>query len=163
MCTRKLVLIATLLFVGTTAAPARAEVGIGAFFGDPTGVDFKLDLARRSALDIVVGYNSHWRHYGADGGYAHLTYLVQPLLARGDSVLVPLRLGIGVALYDDDRFFNDDLNLGARVPAEIGLRFRSVPLEIYFEIAVLITIIDGEPINQDEVDLQGGIGLRFYL
>jgi len=50
-----------------------------------------------------------------------------------------------------------------RVPAEIGLRFRNVPLEIYFEIAVLITIIDGAPINQDEVDLQGGIGLRFYL
>ena len=66
MCTRKLVLIATLLVVGTTSAPARAEVGIGAFFGDPTGVDFKLDLARRSAPDIVVGYNSHWRHYGAD-------------------------------------------------------------------------------------------------
>src|SRR5262245_44591751 len=87
MWIRKLVLIATLI---TASAPtaARAEVGLGAFFGEPTGIDFKLDLSRRSALDILIGYYSHWRDYGFTGAYGHATYLVQPMVASGESVYV---------------------------------------------------------------------------
>jgi hypothetical protein len=160
MSIRTLVVIAALSFA---AAPARAEVGIGAFIGEPTGLDFKLDLARRSSLDILVGYYSHWRHYGLDGAYGHVTYLVQPMVARGSSVLVPLRLGIGGAIFDQSGHFDGDVNLAARVPFELGLRFRRTPLEIYFEIALKVTVIDGEPYDHDPVDLDGGIGIRFYL
>lgn len=160
MCIRKLVLVATLLVAA--GKPARAEVGLGVFVGEPTGVDFKLDLDRRSALDILVGYYSHWRHYDTEGAYGHLTYLVQPMVAHGDSVLVPLRLGVGVAIFDDRGRFDDDLNLAARVPFEIGLRFRRTPLEIYFEIALKVTFLD-EYDDHETVDLDGGIGLRFYL
>ncbi len=46
-----------------------------------------------------------------------------------------------------------------RVPLELGLRFTRTPLEIYFEVALLITLIDGN----DDVDGQGGLGLRFYF
>ena len=95
---KKLVLIAVLLFA--SAQPARAEVGLGLFVGEPTGLDIKVDLARRSAIDIVVGYYSHWDHYDTDGAYAHVTYLLTPLVGRGRSVLVPLRVGIGFAVYD---------------------------------------------------------------
>ncbi len=156
---RKLVIIAALVFA---AAPARAEVGIGAFIGEPTGLDFKLDLARRSALDIVVGYYSHWDHYDTDGAYGHVTYLVQPLVSHGSSVIVPLRIGIGAAIFDQAGRFDDDLNLAARVPFELGLRFRRTPLEIYFEIALKLTILD-EFDNHRTIDLDGGLGLRFYL
>lgn len=162
MSIRKLVLMATLLFA-SAPAPARAEVGIGVFFGEPTGLNFKLDLARKSALDILVGYYSHWDNYGFDGAYGHATYLVQPMVAQGRSVVVPLRLGIGVAIFDQSGRFNDDLNLAARVPFEVGLRFRSTPLEIYFEVALKFTFLDGAPYNHETVDLDGGIGLRFYL
>jgi hypothetical protein len=161
MLIRKLVLVATLM-VAFAAKPARAEVGFGVFLGEPTGLDVKLDLARRSALDLVFGYYSHYRDYGLDGQYAHLTYLVQPMVAHGDSVLVPLRLGIGVAVFDQSGRFNDDLNVAARVPFELGLRFRRTPLEIYFEIAMKVTFIDDYD-NHPTVDLDGGIGLRFYL
>ncbi len=159
---RKLVLVATLLFVSAPQA-ARAEVGVGVFVGEPTGLDVKLDIARRSALDIVLGYYSHWRDYGLDGAYGHLTYLVQPLVAHGDSVLVPLRLGIGVAIFDQAGKFDDDINLAARVPFEIGFRFRRTPLEIYLEVALKVTFLDGEPYRHDRVDLDGGLGLRFYF
>jgi hypothetical protein len=159
---RKLVLVATLLFVSAPAT-ARAEVGVGVFVGEPTGLDVKLDVARRSALDIVLGYYSHWRDYGLDGAYGHLTYLVQPLVAHGDSVLVPLRLGIGVAIFDQAGTFDDDINLAARVPFEIGFRFRRTPLEIYLEVALKVTFLDGEPYRHDRVDLDGGLGLRFYF
>jgi len=159
---RKLLVIASLVFA-FAAKPARAEVGLGIFVGEPTGADFKLDLARRSAIDILFGYYSSWRHYGLDGQYAHLTYLVQPMVAHGESVLVPLRLGIGVAVFDQAGHFNDDVNVAARVPFELGFRFRRTPLELYFEIALKVTFIDGEPYDHDTVDIDGGLGLRFYL
>ncbi|HEY5947078.1 MAG TPA: hypothetical protein VIV40_16355 [Kofleriaceae bacterium] len=161
MWIRKLVLIATVVFA-TSAKPARAEVGFGVFVGEPTGIDFKLDLARRSALDILLGVYSHYDHFNDGSGYGHLTYLVQPLVADGDSVIVPLRVGIGVAVFDDYGRFNDDLNVAARVPFEVGLRFRRTPLELYFEIALKMTFID-ENNNHPFVDLDGGVGLRFYL
>jgi hypothetical protein len=84
------------------------------------------------------------------------------MVAHGDSVLVPLRLGVGVAIFDDRGRFDDDLNLAARVPFEIGLRFRRTPLEIYFEVALKVTFLD-EYDDHETVDLDGGIGLRFYL
>ena len=69
----------------------------------------------------------------------------------------------GVAVFDDYGRFNDDLNVAARVPFEVGLRFRRTPLELYFEIALKMTFIDSEPNDHPFVDLDGGIGLRFYL
>ncbi len=161
MSTRKLVLVATLLFA-FASTPARAEVGLGVFIGEPTGLDLKLDLARKSALDILIGYYSHWRDYDTDGAYAHATYLVTPIVGHGDSVLVPLRLGIGFAIFDDYGRFDNDLNLAARVPFELGLRFRRTPLELYFEIAFKLTFID-ENNNHPTTDLDGGLGIRFYL
>jgi hypothetical protein len=161
MGTRKLVLIAAIV-LATAARPARAEVGLGLFIGEPTGFDLKLDLDSRSALDILIGYYSHWDRYDTDGAYGHLTYLVTPLVSSGSSVIVPLRLGIGVALFDQRGRFDDDLNVAARVPFQVGLRFRRTPLELYFEIALKVTVID-EFDNHRTVDLDGGIGLRFYL
>ncbi len=149
---KKLVLALLLL-----AAPraARADVGIGFFLGDPTGFDLKLGLDHRSALDIVLGVPT-FRDRGF--GYGHLTYLLTPWIGQGSSVVVPIRLGIGGAVYGD----RGDLGFGARAPLEIGLRFRSTPLEIYGEIALFVGILrpyDGGTL----FDLQGGAGLRFYL
>jgi hypothetical protein len=159
---RKLVVVAVLWFASAPAV-ARAEVGIGIFVGEPTGLDVKLDLARRSALDIVLGVYSHYNRFNDGSGYAHLTYLVQPFVSYGDGIIVPLRVGIGVAVFDDYGRYDDDINVAARVPFELGLRFRNTPLEIYFEIAVKMTFIDADPNDHPFLDLDGGVGLRFYL
>jgi hypothetical protein len=140
------------------AAPARADVGLGVFVGEPTGIDLKLGLSQRSGLDLLIGwdtYHDNHDHYG------HLTYLVTPFVGVGDSITVPLRLGIGGAIYDDGDF-NNGTNVAVRLPAEIGLRFRRTPIEIYGEIALKITFID-ENNNNDTVDLDGGMGIRFYF
>jgi hypothetical protein len=151
---RKLVIVLALL-VGLSL-PARAEgIGIGFFLGEPTGLDLKIDLQRRSALDVVIGIASiRYR----DPGYAHLTYLVTPFMGQGTSVRVPLRIGIGGAVYGN----SDDVNVGVRVPIELGLMFRRTPLEIYGELALLLTLID-ENDNYNRLDLQGGVGVRFYF
>ena len=148
-------LASIVILAAVAAAPraARAEggVGLGVFVGDPFGLDLKVDLQRRSALDVVIGVNTI-----RDGrtDYGHLTYLVTPVIGHGRSVLVPLRIGIGVAVFD----VRDRVNVGVRAPLEVAFMFRSAPIELYGEIALLVPFI----YNVD-ADLQGGIGFRIYF
>ena len=106
------VMVAALL---GTARPAQAEIGIGLFVGQPTGLDIKLGLQRKTALDIVVGWDDF-----DDGrsGYAHVTFLVNLTNVRGSDVIVPFRLGIGGAVFEDGGDFGDDINVAVRAPLE---------------------------------------------
>jgi hypothetical protein len=154
---RKL-LLTTLVFgiaLAARATPARADFGIGLFLGDPTGLDLKIGLSNRSALDLLLGFNTF-----RDGrsGYGHLTYLVTPVVAHGDSVLVPVRLGIGAALYGN----RNDLDFAIRAPLEIGLRLRRTPLEFYGEIALALAFFNDSN-NDLRLDVQGGLGFRLFL
>lgn len=159
MSLRKLALVVVLLSV-PASRPARADVALGGFFGDPTGVDLLVGVGRRAHLDVLVGY-SDFRYFGG-AGYGHLTYLLTPLLGRGESVLIPLRLGIGVGFWDgyQDRFGNNHFDVGVRFPLEVGLRFRSVPLEIYGELALVLFAYHDD---FNTVWGQGGVGLRFFF
>jgi hypothetical protein len=150
---RKFLLI-TLVFgivLAARATPACADVGVGLFLGEPTGVDLKIGLGNRSALDLLLGFDTL---RAGRGGYGHLTYLVTPLVAQGSSVLVPLRLGIGAAVYGS----TNDTNLAVRAPLELALRLRSSPLEFYGELAFELTLIDPASIG-----LQGGGGFRVFF
>ena len=151
---RKL-LPATLLLGIVLAArptPARADFGIGLFLGEPTGLDMKVGLGPRTGLDILLGFTS----FRGRAGYGHLTYLVTPVMGRGDSVLVPLRLGIGGAIYDAG-----DLAFAFRAPFEVGLRLRRTPLEFYGEVALLLTLVS--PGEDPFADVQAGVGFRVFF
>jgi hypothetical protein len=154
--------LVTLAFALATPRRAHADVGLGVFIGDPTGLDLKLDLSRNTALDFVLGWHTWWwrderRWWGDRAGYAHAAYLVTLFAGQGRSIVVPLRLGIGGAIYGD----SDDLNVGVRVPFEVGIRFRRAPIELYGEIAPMLTFLDDG--FHGHLDLQGGIGVRFYF
>ena len=145
--------------VAATPAPAHAAVGLGLFVGEPLGLDLKIDLARRSALDVVLGWDT------IDTGrahYGHVTYLATLFVGRGRSVLVPLRLGIGGAIYDGAGGFGDEVNLAVRAPFEVGFLFRRAPVEIYGEIALKATFLDGNN-NDPDFDADGGVGFRVYF
>ena len=152
---RKL-LLTTVVFglVVAARAPARADIGIGLFLGEPTGFDLKVGLGHRSGLDLLFGFTTF---RDARDGYGHVTYLVTPLIAQGDAVTVPIRVGIGAMLFGP----GDDLSFGVRAPFELGLRMRSAPLEFYGELALAILFID--PANEVRADLQGGLGFRIYF
>jgi hypothetical protein len=157
-----LMLMVAVVVMALVAAvrPARAEVGIGIFVGQPTGLDLKLDLQRKTALDIVAGWKG-FEDRNHDG-YAHLTFLVNLGNARGSSIVVPFRLGIGGAVWDRGGDFGDDINVAVRAPFEVGIRFRRTPLEIYGEVALVLVLLD-ENDNEDNVDADGGVGLRIYF
>jgi hypothetical protein len=149
---RKVILVLVLL-AAASPSTARADTALGVFVGQPFGLDLKLGMGRRNALDIVVGASDY-----RDGAlnYVHLTYLVTVARGHGDGVLIPLRLGIGGAILG----FDNDIDVAARVPLQLGLRFRS-KIELYGEIALKLTFIDDD--RGAFADLDGGIGLRFYF
>ncbi len=142
------------LVAAARATPARADVGLGVFLGEPTGLDLKVGLDHRSALDIVLGFT---RLSSNADGYGHVTYLVTPLVAQGDAVTVPLRVGIGGAVFGT----SNDLAVAIRAPLEVGLRLRRSPIEFYGEIALAFVFVD--PDNDLELDVQGGGGFRLYF
>jgi hypothetical protein len=156
---RKLAIF-VVLFLSTQAA--RADVGVGVFLGRPTGFDAKIGLGPRTGLDIVLGWDTYRDNYHDD--YGHITYLLTPAVGRGRSVIVPLRFGIGLAVFDSDRYRDQfsGLNMAIRVPAELGFRFRSVPLEIYGELALRVTFLRDDD-RYDRALIDGGVGLRFYF
>jgi hypothetical protein len=151
-------LVAAVIACAAGTAHADQGVGIGLFVGEPTGLDLKLGLGFRSNLDIVIGWDTY-----KDGrnAYGHVTYLATLGVAHGNAVSVPFRLGIGGAVYDDGSFDNG-VNFAVRAPLEIGLKFRNAPIELYGEIALKLTLIDDNN-NNDDVDLDGGIGFRVYF
>ena len=155
---RKLTLAIVLVLVASSR-PARADFGLGLFLGRPTGIDFKIGLGGRSGLDILLG-SLELDHFN-DDAYAHLTYLVTPVVGHGDAVIVPIRFGVGGALYG----VSGDIDFAVRVPVEIGLRLRRTPLEFYGELALLATLFDPHDPRDDalQLDLQAGIGFRVYL
>lgn len=148
---KKVILAIVIACVGLPSTHAHADVALGVIFGRPSGLDLKLDLQPRSALDVVLGWT---RFDDGRATYGHLTYLFTLAAGRGRSVVIPLRIGIGAAFYN----FSGDLDAAARVPFEIGFRFRSTPLELYLEPALLLRVTHG-----GDVDGQLGIGLRFYF
>ncbi len=146
-------------WVLTRSSPARADIGLGLFVGEPFGLDLKIDLERRSALDLLFGATTV-RDGRAD--YGHVTYLVTPLVGRGRSVLVPLRLGLGAAVFDGGGDLFDEVNVAVRAPLQLGFVLRSAPLEIYAELAFKLVLLD-ENDNQKTADFDGGIGFRLLL
>jgi hypothetical protein len=156
-------LLAFLVVAGLMAAPraAHAGVGIGLFIGEPTGLTFKVDLKRRTAIEVLLGVEGFDDGRGR-GPYGHFTFLAAPFVAKGESVVVPFRLGIGVAVYDDDNAdFGDNVAVAARAPFQLAFQFRSSPVELYLELSLRLEIIDTD--DRDNLDLDGGIGFRIYF
>ena len=162
MSIRKIALVLVLL--ASFGKTARADFGIGIFLGRPTGFDAKIGLDRNSGLDLLLGWDTY-AYYHAN--YGHITYLLTPVVGHGRSVIVPLRLGIGLAFFDSyyycgNRSFGCSFDVAVRAPVELGLRFRSVPLEIYGELALRVNFYRDDR-YYDFLQLDGGVGMRIYL
>jgi len=149
--------LATATVIAAPAA-AHAGIGVGLFVGEPLGLTIKADLKRRTAIEVLLGVDDYDNDRGRDG-YAHLTFLASPFVAKGESVLIPFRLGIGAAVYDDGG--DDDVEVGVRAPFQLAFQFRSTPIELYLEISLLLELIDED--DNDDLHFGGGLGFRMYF
>lgn len=138
-----------LVVAGSVSNAQDRGFGIGAIFGEPTGVSAKAWLSGTNALDFGAAWS--W----ARTGYFHLhvDYLWHfPSAIRVSERFVPY-VGVG------GRFgARTDAVLGARVVGGLAWWPRTVPLDVFVEIA---PILDLAPAT--EMSLNGGIGVRFFF
>lgn len=142
---------------------ANKTFGLGFMLGRPTGLSGKYFLASDRALDFGVGAVGGYGH--RDGLHLHLDYLWHPVSLVSDPAFeLPLYFGIGGRIWDfDDDDYNDDgFAFGVRAPLGIAFDLTNTPIDIFFELALVVDFYSGYRDNIG-TDLNGAIGFRYYF
>ena len=135
---------------------------LGLILGKPTGLSGKLFVSRRNALDFAVGFGSGY--YDDHGTRVHVDYLWHPqALTKNATFVMPFYIGIG-GIISDHHHYNDRIGIGPRVPFGIDMYFRTAPVDVFFELAFAMDLIDDEDRNGDRhrrAWIEGAIGVRY--
>ena len=143
---------------------ANKTFGLGIMIGAPTGLVGKYFLQPDRALDFGIGAIYHYR-YG-DGHHIHGDYLWHPVsLAHAEAFELPLYLGVGARFFSFgcNGCANNATALGVRVPFGIAMDFNETPIDIFFELAVVIDVFIDYPGHNYGPDLDGAIGFRYWF
>ncbi len=124
--------------------------GIGAIFGEPTGLSAKMWTSEKTAIDGAVA----WSFAGNGFLHMHADLLIHnfDLISVSEGKL-PLYFGLGAFVT-----FASDLGLGVRIPIGLAYQFEGAPLEIFAEIAPGLSLLPGT-----DFYIGGGIGIRYYF
>ena len=146
---RKTFIIALLGISSLTMSAQDSGFGVGAIFGEPTGLSLKSWLSSKNAIDAAVAWSSI-----DDYLYLHADFLIHNfnVIDVSDGQL-PLYFGIGAKVG-----FGNDLIFGARVPIGLDYMFSGAPVDIFVEIVPGLTIVPGI-----DFDIDGGIGVRYWF
>ncbi|MFL5812259.1 MAG: hypothetical protein ACJ763_01675 [Bdellovibrionia bacterium] len=134
------------------------NIGIGAMFGDPTGVDLKYWLESTRALHFGLAYS--FDHYGELMGN-YLFEFPNAFKGKEGAQFVPY-VGIGAAFFfgtdNDFHGHNDSAALGMRIPLGVEFLPHGAPIGITAEIAPGIGLIPST-----FGFIQGYVGARLYF
>ena len=152
------------------AQPAMArtngQFGLGVVVGGPTAVTGKYWLNREAALDggLAFSFSNYILLYGD-----YLVHYPRPF-KNSDPFFsnIDFYMGVGANLVmtTSDRSNNDtyygkksgSVGLGVRVPFGLEWQPADPPLGVFVEIVPGISVIPAT-----SVDVQGGIGIRYYF
>lgn len=149
----------------TSDFTANKTFGLGIMLGSPTGLSGKYYLSSDTALDFGLGVYGYGRHRRGGDLHLHADFLWHPVvLAKADPFHLPLYFGIGGRFWDHGRY-NDDLHLGVRAPIGIALDFNNIPLDIFFELALILDFVTHDFDDHGGIngDIAGAIGVRYYF
>lgn len=141
------------------AQRSQDQVGIGLMAGEPTGLSLKVWTSDTNAFDAGLA----WSLGRYDAVNIHADYLwhrfdvFEPI----ESGQLPIYYGIGGRIvFAEDYPDPGDSNvvLGARLPVGINYLFADSPIGLFFEVAPIINLIP-----ETDFDVDGAIGIRFYL
>lgn len=162
---RKIVLsILTPFLLLTAAGVATAQsnggnFGLGIIVGEPTGIDAKIFLTKKNALEFAVAWSlNDDNDLHIQGDYLWHNYR---LIKLDSSDEMPLFFGVGLrAIMRDDRDDRNDRDdvVGIRFPVGLAYMFANYPFDIFAQIA---PILDVAP--DSDFDLEGAIGARFWF
>lgn len=142
---------------------ANKTFGLGIMLGAPTGLSGKYYVGPDTAVDFGVGVIGG---IGRDGLHLHADFLWHPAtLVTAEPFVMPFYLGVGgrLADYEDDPDEIDDdsdFNLGVRGPVGLMLDFNNVPLDVFFELALIIDFVGYDGVG---AYFNGAIGVRYYF
>lgn len=156
----KRLLTATLLTVFLTisftslshAQDADKDLGIGFIAGEPTGLSLKSWTGGGNAFDLGLAWSlGRYDAINIHGDYLWHNYNV---FNDVDSGSLPVYFGIGgrVILAENDAL------IGARIPVGINYLFDDSPIGLFLEVVPVFNIAPAT-----DFDVDGGIGVRFYL
>ncbi len=152
-----LVLIfAVLSVVGLQAQRSNGDVGIGAQFGQPTGLSLKVYKPSGVSTDILVAWDLD------DFFFVNVHGLVERHI--GDSDVVHYFIGPGVFLGvrgENGNIFDSDNNnneVAAGLSGTLGLNVMIGIVELYGQVTPRLELID-----ETSGAVGGGVGLRFYF
>ena len=150
------------IFAVLLAGPAFAAngpLGLGVILGEPTGFSGKywLDANRDRAIDFGLA----WSLSDDVGFHIHGDYLLHNYSLLRDAFHVtkgkmPLYYGLGARFQLGEGHHDDET--GLRIPVGMSYLFADVPVDVFAELAPVVNFIP-----DTELDLEGGIGARFYF
>ncbi|HEY1816516.1 MAG TPA: hypothetical protein VGG74_29420 [Kofleriaceae bacterium] len=134
--------------------------GIGVVLGEPTGVSAKLYLRDDRAIDLGVG-----EAFAASGLDVHGDYLFHPwILQNRDTFVLPVYLGPGLRFLDYAGGADAPSHIGLGLRGVVGILFdfKSVPLDVFLEGAI-IGQYDFKSGNGFGIGGSAGAGVRYYF
>ena len=155
LCFVAVFLAAGLLLASRDAAAQRGAdartggFGLGIILGAPTGISAKYYMDRFAidgGLGVFRGYPYH------EGTQLHLDVLWHPkVLANTAHFSLPFYFGVGgrfldhrwARVYNSGQLVYDrgDTHVGVRVPAGLSMNFKRIPLEVFFELALVADLL----------------------
>ncbi len=140
-----------LFFVSLVQSQDRG-FGLGIILGSPTGISGKYWVTGSNAVDFGFGY-SFARH----GGRLHLhaDYLWHSFNIIRSSERFPIYYGIGGRFKVRE---NDDGSLGIRGVIGLNWLSRTLPLDVFLEVAPIFRIFPST-----SLDFDAGLGARFWF
>lgn len=143
-------LVLIVLTCGTAFAQA-GTVGVGAIFGEPTGITLKTWLTDTQAIDGGIA----WSFEGDDSLTIYADYLIHRFdVFKVEQRMMPIYFGVGGRVNFED----DDTEVGVRIPLGIAYMVENTSLELFGEI---VPILDIAP--DTEADINAGVGVRYYF
>ena len=147
---KKIILISILAVFSVGLFAQDSGFGLGAIFGEPTGLSAKMWTSEKTAIDGAVA----WSFAGSGWLHLHTDILIHnyDLISVSEGKL-PLYFGLGAFVT-----LASDLGLGIRVPLGFAYQFEGAPLEIFAEIVPGLSLLPGT-----DFYLGGGIGIRYFF
>ena len=140
----------------------KGVLGVGLIIGEPTGVSAKLYLSDDTALDAAIG--------GAilgGGIHAHANFLWHPwVLENRDNFVLPAYIGIGLRGLNHREGTAGDFHLGVRAVVGMLFDFKTVPLDVFVEVAPILDLIiasDDDGHGGIGFGVNTGLGARYYF
>lgn len=145
-------LILFLLLCGITTYAQDKNFGLGIMLGEPTAISVKYWTSSTNAWDFGLGYS----FVNAENKTSiHADYLYHIPNFIKAKYRIPFYYGFGVRL----RFHShESSNIGARGVAGLAMLLDEIPVDIFFEVAPVFSLLPKTSLNLD-----AALGARYYF